>query len=160
MVGVLGFAGVISGQLIAGRREDRRWRRELVRERDNRRHEERAAGYAQLIGAVESLDVVLYEARQAPGELGEHLITELRQHTATLRNNLGVVNLQAPERIRVMLRNSLLPRLSLSRLLLANVPVQDDHSGNTRELWDTGQSEYRALRAEMRRDLGLDAEDL
>jgi hypothetical protein len=157
IVGLLGFAGVIAAQLIAGRREDRRWRREVVRDRENRSHEARAAGYAQLIGAVEALDFLLYEARQLVTEkksLTEPLITELRQGTVALRNTLGAVNLQAPERVRAMLRDSILPRMSLSRALLDGA-----HEG-LRALWDTGQREYRLLRAEMRRDLGLDAEDL
>jgi hypothetical protein len=155
MVGVLGFAGVISAQLIVGRREERRWRRELVRERENRSHEERAAGYAQVIGAIEALDTVQFEAKRAAGKLDEYLSTDLRQFTATLRNNLGVVNLQAPERIRVMLSGAILPRLTLSRLLLGDEFHQEDPT-----LWETSQREYRALRAEMRRDLGMDAEDL
>jgi hypothetical protein len=155
MVGVLGFAGVISAQLIVGRREDRRWRRELVRERENRSHEERAAGYAQVIGAIEALDTVQFEAKHAAGQPDEYLSADLRQLTATLRNNLGVVNLQAPERIRVMLSGAILPRLTLSRLLLGDEFRPEDPT-----LWETSQREYRALRAEMRRDLGMDAEDL
>jgi hypothetical protein len=158
IVGVLGFAGVISAQLITGRREDRRWRREVVRERENRSHEDRAAGYAQLIGVIEALDFLLYEARQVVTdgkEVKEPLSTELRQGTAALRNTLGVVNLQAPERIRAVLRESVLPRAKLSRSLLEGGP-REEH----RPLWDTGQREYRALRAELRRDLGLDAEEL
>jgi len=157
IVGLLGFAGVISAQLITGRREDRRWRREVVRDREDRSHEERATGYAQLIGAIESLDFLHYEARQLVTErkpLIEPLITELRQGTVALRNTLGVVNLQAPERVRAMLRDSVLPRMSLSRALL------DGSKEGLRPLWDTGQREYRLLRAEMRRDLGLDAEEL
>jgi hypothetical protein len=63
IVGVLGFAGVISARLITGRREGSRWRREVVRERENPGHEDRAAGYVQLIGAIEALDFPLYEAR-------------------------------------------------------------------------------------------------
>jgi len=155
IVGVLGFAGVISAQLIVGRREERRWRRELVRERENRSHEERAAGYAQVIGAIEALDTVQFEANQATGKPDEHLSADLRQLTSTLRNNLGVVNLQAPERIRVMLSGAILPRLTLSRLLLGDEFRREDPT-----LWETSQREYRALRAEMRRDLGMDAEDL
>jgi hypothetical protein len=169
IVGALGFAGVISAQLIAGRREDRRWSREVekdelrwererVRERENRGHEERAAGYAELIGAIESLDFLLYEARQIVAEgkkLDDHIDTELRRVTAILRNTLGVVNLHAPERIRGMLRDSVLPRMSLSRTLL-----NDRDRAEHRPLWDTGQRAYRVLRAEMRRDLGLDTERL
>jgi hypothetical protein len=169
IVGLLGFAGVISAQLIAGRREDRRWRRELdreelrwerdrARERENRSHEDRAAGYAELIGAIESLDFLIFESRQvvaAGSKPDEHLSTELRRVTATMRNTLGTVNLQAPERIRVMLRDSILPRISLSRALLA-----DRDQEAYRPLWETGKREYRGLRAEMRKDLGLDAEEL
>lgn len=72
MVAVLGLAGVISAQLIAGWREDRRWRRELEREelrwereRDKRSYDARAAAYAELVGAIESFDWVLYHAQHA-----------------------------------------------------------------------------------------------
>jgi hypothetical protein len=43
----------------------------------------------------------------------------------------------------------------LSRVLLGDEFRPEDPT-----LWETSQREYRALRAEMRRDLGMDAEDL
>lgn len=169
VVGLLGVVGVVAGQAITALREDRRWRREQDREdirwerqKQERTHEAKSAAYAELIGAVESIDFVLYRARAVKeagqDDLGESLTADLRATTSEARRCLGPVNLHAPERIRSVLRESMLPRFSLSDLLLANAAQKDP--GQPRRLWDVGQREYRLLRAEMRRDLGLDAEDL
>ena len=74
VVALFGFAGVIGAQVVTSRRENRRWRRELdreklrwrrERERDNRAYEGRSAAYAELVGAIEAFDWMLFEARQA-----------------------------------------------------------------------------------------------
>ncbi|PZS09758.1 MAG: hypothetical protein DLM55_05635 [Acidimicrobiales bacterium] len=76
VVALAGLIGVLGAQLIAGRREDRRWTRELAREesrwqreRDreerNRRYQTRELAYVQFIGAVEALDWQLYPALRA-----------------------------------------------------------------------------------------------
>ncbi|WP_158882983.1 hypothetical protein [Amycolatopsis anabasis] len=169
VVAVFGFTGVIAAQLIAGWREDRRWRRELEREevrwarerereRDNRSYEGRAAGYAELIGAIESFDWVLYQARRLTrrgDELDGQLAAELRKVTAEARGVLGPVNVHAPERIRAMVRESMIRRSDLSVLLLSGRKTDEQD-----RLWREAQLEYRVMRAAMRRDLGLDTEDL
>ncbi|MDI5977669.1 hypothetical protein [Amycolatopsis magusensis] len=166
LVGLLGVAGVVTAQVITTLREERRWRREQQREdlrwerqREERTHEARAEAYAELIGVLEALDMITFRARQAAKfnkkELtsDEKLAEELRTVTSEAQRALGPVNLHAPERIRVRLQEAVLPRMSLAAKLLRN-------EGDDAEKWTKGQREYRLLRAEMRRDLGLDAEDL
>jgi len=165
---VLGLAGVLGAQVVAAWREDRRWRpeiereevrwsRERERERDNRSYEGRAEAYAEVIGAIEAFDWVLYQARRvvrAGNPLTEELATDVRRVTSQARNALGGVNVQAPERIRAMLRESMLRRSSLSITLLAG-----EHGEDQQRQWHDGQREYQIMRAAMRHDLGLDIED-
>lgn len=158
LVGVLGVAGVVTAQVITTFREERRWRREQQREdlrwerqKEERTHEARAEAYAELIGVVEALDFALYRVRKAPKD--QVLADDLREVVSKARHALGPVNLHAPERIRVNLKESMLPRFDLAARLL-------DSREDDLDAWRKGQREYRLLRAEMRRDLGLDAEDL
>jgi hypothetical protein len=167
IVALLGLAGVLGAQVIAGWREDRRWRRETEREelrwtrerdkdRENRSYEGRAKAYAEVIGAVESFDWVLYDARRAlreGGELDEATAADLRKATAQARGSLGAVNVHAPERIRAMLRESLIRRSTLATRLLVN-----QHGDEERRLWQEAQREYKIMRRAMREDLGLDFE--
>ena len=168
VVALLGLAGVLGAQVIAGWREDRRWRRELEREelrwtrerakdRENRSYEGRAKAYAEVIGAVESFDWVLYDARRVlrAGEtLPEELTGDLRKAAAQARNSLGAVNVHAPERIRAMLRESLVRRSTLATKLLGG-----QHGDEERRLWREAQREYKVMRRAMREDLGLDFEE-
>lgn len=168
VVGLLGLAGVLGAQIVTGWREDRRWQREIereelrwsrerARERDNRSYEGRAQAYAEVIGAIEAFDWVLYQARRtlhAGQSLGEQIAAEIRTATSQARNALGGVNVHAPERIRAMLRESMLRRSSLSTALLAGRNGEEE-----RRLWHDGQREYQIMRTAMRRDLGLDTED-
>jgi hypothetical protein len=169
VVALLGLAGVLGAQLVAGWREDKRWRRETEREelrwgrerekdRENRSYEGRAKAYAEVIGAIESFDWVLYDARRVVregGRLDDTLAGDLRKVTAQARNSLGAVNVHAPERIRAMLRESLLGRSTLATRLLDGLYRPREH-----ERWQDGQREYKILRRAMREDLGLDAEEL
>ncbi|MBN6041400.1 hypothetical protein [Amycolatopsis sp. 195334CR] len=159
LVGVLGVAGVVTAQVITTFREERRWRREQQREdlrwerqKEERTHEARAEAYAELIGVVEALDFALYRVRKGD-ENDVVLADDLREVVSKARHALGPVNLHAPERIRVKLKESMLPRFDLAAKLL-------EKGGDDLGKWHKGQREYRLLRAEMRRDLGLDAEDL
>lgn len=167
VVALLGLAGVLGAQLIAGWREDRRWRRETEREelrwnrerekdRENRSYEGRAKAYAEVIGAIESFDWVLYDARRAlrdGGVVDEAAAADLRKAAAQARNSLGAVNVHAPERIRAMLRESLVRRSTLATKLLVG-----RHGDEERLLWREAQREYKIMRRAMREDLGLDAE--
>lgn len=161
-VAMLGLAGVVLAQLLAGQRErqrsrddaareDRRWQRE----REARTYELRAGAYAELIGAIEAFDGVLFQARQtreADQGLDEHQRNGLRDVTSEAQHSLGAVNLHAPESIRTQIREA----MRLSAMLL-------DPKGSTakmRPAWDAGQTAYRAMRALMRQDLGLDAEPI
>lgn len=168
VVGVLGVLGVLGGQLIAGWREDRRWRREMAleeqrwareraRERDNRSYEGRASAYTEVIGAIEAFDWVLFQARKSlreGGTLNEELAADLRRAANVARNSLGAVNVHAPERIRAALRELMHRRSSVSIAFLAGRYGDDEE-----RMWFTGLREYDAMRADMRRDLGLDTGD-
>jgi hypothetical protein len=167
VVALLGLAGVLGAQLVAGWREDKRWRRETEREelrwtrerekdRENRSYEGQAKAYAEVIGAIESFDWVLYDARRVlrdGGTVDEASATDLRRAAAQARNSLGAVNVHAPERIRAMLRESLVRRSTLATKLLVG-----RHSDEERTLWREAQREYKIMRRAMREDLGLDAE--
>ncbi len=167
VVAVLGLGGVLGAQAIAGWREDKRWRRETEREelrwgrerereRESRSYEGRAKAYAEVIGAIESFDWVLYDARRAlrdGGTVDEASAADLRKAAAQARTSLGAVNVHAPERIRAMLRESLVRRSTLATKLLAG-----RHGDEERTLWREAQREYKTMRRAMREDLGLDAE--
>jgi hypothetical protein len=167
VVGLLGLAGVLGAQVVAGRREDRRWQRqteqeelrwtrERERERDNRSYEGRANAYAEVIGAIEAFDWVLWQGRRllkSGKALPEDVVADLRRITGQARGALGGVNVYAPERIRATLRESLLRRSDLSIALIAGRCADDED-----RLWREGLREYRTMRAAMRLDLGLDAE--
>ncbi|MFC3895624.1 hypothetical protein ACFOWZ_29465 [Lentzea rhizosphaerae] len=166
VVALLGFAGVILTQMLNARRENRRWQLEAEREelrwsreQSSRSREARAAAYAEVMGAIEALDIVLYEGRRAREDgksLGELVTSDIREATGNTRRALGPANVHAPEAIRDLMPKAMMPRIRLSRLVLdpASEPT------GMRSEWDAGQVGYRVLRAEMRRDLGLDAEDL
>lgn len=151
-VALLGLAGVIVTQLLNNRREELRWRRE----REARSHDARAAAYAEVIGVIESFDMVLFENRNAR-EAGQRIDRDdLKEAAGETRRALGPVNLHAPEAVRVLLSKAILPRMYLVRQIL-----KDETDPTTlRPEWDSAQLGYRVLRAEMRRDLGLDAEDV
>ena len=170
VVALLGFLGVLGAQIIAAWREDRRWRREAEREelrwnrdrsreQDNRSYVGRQEAYAQVIGAVESFDWLTFPAYNAAIRgypVTEAMLTDVRVARDEARKALGLVNLQAPERIRTMLRDVMVTRSTLAMRLIRE--GLDPEAG--RQLWTKAQRTYRQLRAEMRQDLGFDAETL
>ncbi|WP_132125083.1 hypothetical protein [Actinocrispum wychmicini] len=170
LVAFVGFVGVLSAQLIAAWREDRRWRREQEREElrwrrerqrelDNRDFDLRKDSYAQVISAVEAFDWIIYPIikgfRRDP-QLNAEDLADARRVREELRHSLGQVNLYAPTRFNDLLRGAMLPR---SNLVMELINDQQDRE-KIETLWDSSQTGYRRMRAEMRRDLGLDAEDL
>lgn len=151
-VALLGLAGVTVTQLLNNRREELRWRRE----REARSHDARATAYAEVIGVIEAFDMVLFENRNAREAIQPINPDDLKEAAGETRRALGPVNLHAPEAVRVLLSKAILPRMYLVRQIL-----KDTTDPTTlRPEWDKAQIGYRVLRAEMRRDLGLDAEDL
>jgi hypothetical protein len=169
-VALLGFLGVLTAQAIAVRRDDRRWRREAereelrwnrerTREKDNRSYEARQEAYAQIIGAVESFDWLMFPAYNAT-KLGhavtDDMLTDLRMASDEARKAFGPFNLHAPERIRTMLRDVMITRSTLAMRILRGSADPEESV----QLWTTAQRAYRQLRAEMRQDLGFDAETL
>jgi hypothetical protein len=166
VVAMLGLAGVVLTQILAGRRERQRWRedeareeRRWQRERDARTYELRATAYAEVIGAIEAFDGVLYQARQTRESnepIDDHQRSGLREAMSEAQHALGAVNLHAPEAIRIRIREATLPRMRLSTMLLD--PASS--TSKMRPAWDASQIAYRELRALMRRDLGFDAEPM
>ncbi|MDQ3763672.1 MAG: hypothetical protein M3460_19245 [Actinomycetota bacterium] len=128
IVALLGLVGVILTQALAGyrearralddaAREERRWQRE----RQARTHEARAAAYAQLMGAIEAFDGVLFQARlvrEAGIELDPIDAAELRDARSKAQQSLGPTVLHAPEEVRRLIRDATLPRMRLSTMLL------------------------------------------
>jgi hypothetical protein len=166
LVALLGLAGVILAQVLSTHRESRRWRLEAEREelrwgreRESRAHDARATAYSTVLGAIEPFDMVLYQgmrARESDRAIDEPLAADLREATGEARRALGPANLHAPEAVRTLIPEAMMPRMRLSRLLLD----PEGEKSRMRKHWEAGQLAYRVLRAEMRRDLGLDAEDL
>ncbi|HEU5471192.1 MAG TPA: hypothetical protein VFV67_11110 [Actinophytocola sp.] len=170
VVALVGFVGVLGAQLISAWRDDRRWRREQEREEtrwsrdrareiENREYDGRREAYTQVIAAIEGFDWLVYPALTAlrrGDELADEQIAELRRAREEMRQSLGPVNLHAPQRFNELLRNAMLPRSRLA-MTLANVPPD---MALVEELWRSGKTGYRRMRAEMRVDLGLDAEPL
>lgn len=170
VVAVVGFVGVLGAQLISAWRDDRRWareqeradllwQRERRREVDNRDYEGRKLAYAQVVAAVEGFDWLVYpvmaEVRDGREPSPEQL-ADVRRAREEMRQSLGPINLHAPYRFNELLRNAMLPRSRLAMNLTNGARDLD----RIETLWQAGQTGYRRMRAEMRVDLGLDAEDL
>jgi hypothetical protein len=163
IVALLGLAGVTTTQVLASRREAARVREETAREarhwqqeRETRANEARASAYAQLIGVIEAYDMTVYEplrARLKGRDLDPVDLVELRQALNNFRESFGPAVLHAPEQIRQLIRNASTPRLRIAATLLA--PGKDIDANSE---WHASQRGYRVLRAQMRTDLGLDAE--
>lgn len=166
IVALVGLAGVILTQILAGHREARRAsndaareERRWQREREARTHEARAAAYAELMGAIEAFDMVLFQAwkiRQAGIDLDTVETTELRDARNKTQNSLGQSVLHAPEEVRRLIRDATLPRMRLATMLLG----RNSDTTKMRTAWETGQRGYRVLRTSMRLDLGFDAEGM
>jgi hypothetical protein len=135
--------------------EELRWRRERgrERERENSRYANRSDAYVEVVGCIEAFDWILHEARRAikKGSLCVEIKAELRSANRQVRGPFGKFNLYAPEAIRMMLRDVMMPRSALFRSIL--------NGSDDEELWSAAQSGYRMIRAAMRKDLGLDDED-
>jgi hypothetical protein len=170
LVALVGFIGVLTAQFIAAWREDRRWRREQEREEvrwnrerakeiENRDYDGRQSAYVQVISAAEGCDWLVYPVIKMlrRGErLGEVELADVRRVREELRHSLGMVNLYAPQRFHELVRKCMLPRSNLALELMNPEPRRE----RVEVLWDESQTGYRRMRMEMRRDLGLDAEDL
>ena len=170
VVGLIGLAGVLGAQLIAGWRDDRRWKRqqqreearwqrEQVTEREQRSYTGRQEAYAKLIGLLETWSWVLYPAQHRVlienGELTGEMRAELREMRTLAREALGPVNLYAPTEIRNLMQPAILSKADLTAALLAGDAEQDRLAG----LWDETKTTYLTLRAALRRDLGVDGAD-
>lgn len=108
VVALLGFVGVIAAQVLAGRRDDRRWRRECEHEREVRTREERAHSYAEVLGVIEAYDWALHRGRKMLEQsrpLDEHLADELREATRSAGRALGAINLHARRSISTCVRS-------------------------------------------------------
>nr|WP_225956802.1 hypothetical protein [Amycolatopsis lexingtonensis] len=159
------MAGVITTQVLSGRRESKRMAEEAAREerrwqreREARTHETRAGAYAELLGVLEAFDMVLFRAlrsRELRKPVDEHQVTELREVRSEAQHALGAVALHAPEPIRELVSDAMLPRLRLASRLM-----DSENTGDDRTFWTAGQRGYRLLRAKMRLDLGFDAESM
>jgi hypothetical protein len=170
-VAFVGFVGVLTAQFIAAWREDRRWRRdqereeirwrrERARELENRDFEGRQNAYAQIIAALEGYDWLVYPAIAAvrrAEELSPEQKADVWRARDELRQSLGPVNLYASRKFNALLRDSTLPRSRLA-MYLTTGPLPEPE--RVKELWALSQLGYRRMRAEMRKDLGLDAEDV
>lgn len=174
-VAFVGFAGVLSSQFIAAWREDRRWRRdqeredkkwsrERAKEIENRDYDGRKEAYSQIISSVEAYDWLLYpvmahirRTADNPTGLSDDQKDEVKRAREELRQSLGLINLFAPQRFNELLRKTMLPRSRLAMGLIAG-PAPDWTQVEAH--WRDAQRGYRVMRAEMRRDLGLDAEAL
>ncbi len=97
-----------------------------------------------------------YNATRLGHVATDDMMTDVRVARDEARKALGVVNLLAPEQIRTKLSSVLVTRSTLAMRLLRGAADPADCA----RLWTKAQRAYRQLRAEMRRDLGFDAEQL
>lgn len=199
-VGLLGLCGVLGAQLIAGWREDRRWRREVQREdvrwqrererlRDERRYAGREEAYGRIVGLLEAWQWVLHPAKERVLKRGGVLDAATRAALERMReaasDALGPINLHAPDEIRHLMRDAVLSKVRLTDALLALPDPAGDGDfdgtggdgggdaggggdgggdggagGRRTELYREYRASldhYTAMRAAMRRDLGVDA---
>jgi hypothetical protein len=159
LIAFVGLLGVLSAQFIAAWREDRRWRRDRQREIDNRDFEGRRDAYSQMMSALEAFDWLVYPVikrfRRNP-RLDEDDVADLRRAREELRHSLGPVYLHAPQRFNEHIRKATLSRSDLAMEMMA---AERDRE-RVEYMWDRAQTGSRRLRAEMRSDLGMDAENL
>ncbi|HEY3260160.1 MAG TPA: hypothetical protein VGJ95_07805 [Pseudonocardiaceae bacterium] len=179
-VGLLGLGGVLGAQLIAGWREDRRWRREVAREdlrwqRERERERERLGyerrytgreqAYGRVIGVLEEWQWVLHPAKERVIKGGGTLDEPMRRQLVTIRDEareaLGPMNLHAPEDIRHLMRDAVLSKVRLTRELLGEErrPGEEPDRAAMSALYRHSLDHYYAMRTAMRRDLGIDEPD-
>jgi len=173
VVGLIGLFGVLGAQLVAGWREDRRWRREVAREdlrwqrererlRDERRYAGREEAYGRVIGLLEAWQWVLHPAKErvikGRGSLEERMRRELEAIRDEAREALGPMNLHAPEDIRHLMRDAVLAKVRLTRELLGEERQPDEEPDREAmyRLYRRSLELYYAMRAAMRRDLAID----
>jgi hypothetical protein len=170
LIALLGLLGVLSAQLIAAWREDRRWKREQQREDhrwqrerqrelENRDFEGRQNAYVQVIAAIEGFDWLVYPGMAAIRNgrpITDEIVADMRRARDEIRMSLGPVNLHAAKRFNKLLSAAVLPRSRLAMDVVGDVNRDPDH---IEKLWKAGQTGYRQMRAHMRTDLGLDAEE-
>lgn len=159
LIAFVGLLGVLSAQFIAAWREDRRWRRDRQREIDNRDFEGRRDAYSQMMSALEAFDWLVYPVikrfRREPN-LSDEDVADLRRAREELRHALGPVYLHAPQRFNKSIRQATLSRSDLAMEMMS---AERDRE-RVEHMWDRSQTGSRMLRAEMRSDLGMDAENL
>ena len=166
VVAAVGLSGVLGAQLVAGWREDRRWAREVERDdlrwrrerertADERRHTSRVEAYERVIGLLEAWAWTLYPAKTRVitehGELTDDMRARLREVREQARDALGPINLHGPEAVRRMMRDAVVSKADFTEALLAGRPPDE-----LRPMWELTKSTYYAMRAAMRRDLGID----
>ncbi len=167
-VALLGLAGVLSAQLIAGRREDRRWareqqreelrwRRDREREQHDRSYQGRLDAYSRVIGALEAWGWALYPIKHAVLDQGLPLTEQQREELRRLRalalDALGPMNLFAPADVRELMRVAILSRADFTTAILTGEVSPDELRVQWRHSWDS----YKELRNAVRADLGVDA---
>lgn len=170
VVALLGLAGVVTAQLIAGRREDMRWAREQEREelrwlrerqreQDERRYRGRLDAYSQVIGALEAWGWALYPAKHWVLNRGQVLDEAQRAELSRLRDlardALGPMNLFAPDDLRELMRVAVLARADFTTSMLAGNVSDED----LRTQWHHSWEAYRTMRSAMRRDLDIDGSE-
>jgi hypothetical protein len=176
VVGLFGLCGVLGAQLVAGWREDRRWRREMLREdqrwerererlREERRYTGREEAYGRMIGLLEAWQWVLHPAKERVIKGGGTLNEPMRRELVTIRDEarevLGPMNLHAPEDIRHLMRDAVLSKVRLTRALLGEewTPGERPDREVMYELYQGSLKHYYQMRAAMRRDLAIDGPD-
>lgn len=166
-------------------REELRWQRERLRLREERRYTGREQAYGRMIGLLEAWQWVLHPVKErvikGTGELDEPMRRELATIRDEAREALGPMNLHAPDDIRHLMRDAVLSKVRLTRALLGEEPLGGGPPGEEplgegppggerpgdgppdREAmyaqYRRSLTHYYAMRAAMRRDLGIDEPD-
>lgn len=169
VVAIVGLLGVLGAQLVAGWREDRRWRREQEREdvrwarerekiADERSYVAREHAYAQVIGLLEAWAWLLWPAKEslfAGRGVPPDAVEPLRATRDRASEVLGPANLHAPAAVRAAMRDAIVSKSDFTAGLLDERP----DVARLHELYETTKSTYLTVRAAMRADLGVDPDD-
>lgn len=171
VVALVGLGGVLGAQLVGGWREDRRWQREVQREelrwqreQAERRHTGREDAYGRVIGALEAWQWVLHPVKErvivGDGSLDDAQRRQLEAMRDSVREVLGPMNLHAPDDVRHLMRDAVLAKAQLTATLLAaDLPAGTEDRAALHREYREGLRHYYAMRAAMRRDLGIDPDD-
>jgi len=167
VVALLGVLGVLTSQVIATRREDKRWsreqeqeelrwRRDRQREIEERTYRGRLDAYSRMISTLEEWGWALHPTKRWLLDRVQPLNDAQRAELIKLRDlapqALGPMNLFAPSEVRALMKTAVLAWADFTTVLIESEESEDELRARWQHCWDSS----RAVRAAIRRHLGTD----